>query len=253
MLFVLVEGVNNILKGIRRKIIIIFSVCLLIVLTIILAYDLLTPGQILLPTKVIRVLSNVEELREFILQYEFFAPLIFFILQIVQVIISPIPGNVTMIIGGNLFGAFYGLILNTMSIYIGSIIAFYLGRRFGKPLVVRLIGEGIYEKYNKIFEEKYLISLFMIFLFPMFPDDALCLLTGISSVPTRIFLILLIVGRFPSILVSTLMGSGLFELTVRAGIIIGILFLLGFIISIAYGRQIEIWLYSKVFKKKEKQ
>lgn len=236
-----------------RRVILIISISVLFFLIGVLVWDFMTPGQILLPTRIIRVLSDVEELREFILQYEFFAPLILFLLQVIQVVISPIPGNVTMIIGGSLFGVYYGLLINTLSIYLGSIIAFYLGRKFGKPLVLRLVGEGVYQKYNKIFEEKYLISLFMIFLFPLFPDDALCLLTGISSIPTSIFLLLLIVGRFPSILGSTLIGSGLLEFSIREGVIIGILCIVALIISIVYGRKIEGWLFRKVFKKKGKQ
>jgi len=241
------------LQKFGRRVILIISISVLFFLIGVLVWDFMTPGQILLPTRIIRVLSDVEELREFILQYDFFAPLILFLLQVIQVIISPIPGNVTMIIGGSLFGVYYGLLINTLSIYLGSIIAFYLGRKFGKPLVLRLVGEGVYQKYNKIFEEKYLVSLFMIFLFPLFPDDALCLLTGISSIPSSIFLLLLIVGRFPGILGSTLIGSGLLELSIREGVIIGILCIAGLIISIVYGRKIEDWLFRKVFKKKEKQ
>lgn len=236
-----------------RRIILLISITVLLFLIGILVWDFMTPGQILLPIKILRILSDVEELREFILQYEFFAPLILFLLQVIQVVISPIPGNVTMIIGGSLFGVYYGLLINTLSVYLGSIIAFYLGRKFGKPLILRIVGEGVYQKYNQIFEEKYLISLFMIFLFPLFPDDALCLLTGISSIPTSIFLLLLIVGRFPSILGSTLIGSGLLEFSIREGVIIGILCIVALIISIVYGRKIEGWLFRKVFKKKGKQ
>ncbi len=236
-----------------RRIILLISMTVLFFLIGVLVWDFTTPGQILLPTRILRILSDVEQLRDFILQYEFFAPLVLFLLQVIQVLISPIPGNVTMIIGGSLFGVYYGLLINTLSVYLGSIIAFYLGRKFGKPLVIRLVGEGVYQKYNKVFEEKYLLSLFMIFLFPFFPDDALCLLTGISSIPTSIFLLLLIVGRFPGILGSTLIGAGLLELSIREGIVIGILCVAVLIISIVYGRKIESWLFSKVFKKKEKQ
>ena len=234
---------------ISRKVIFFISILILLLLISILAWDFFTPGEILLPSKIIRILSDAEHLKEYILQYEIFAPLVLFLIQLLQVILSPIPGNVTTVIAGSLFGVFYGLILNTLSIYIGSFIAFYLARKFGKPLVVRMVGEGIYQKYNKVFEEKYLLSLFMIFLFPFFPDDALCLLTGLSSIPISIFLLLLVVGRFPGILVGTLLGSGLLELSLKGWIIIGILLLISLIISIGYGRELEKWLYSKVLKK----
>lgn len=238
---------------ISRKLIFFSSIIILLLLISILAWDIFTPGEILLPSKIIRVLSDAERLKEYILQYELFAPVVLFLIQLFQVILSPIPGNVTTVIGGSLFGIFYGLILNTLSIYTGSFIAFYLARKFGKPLVVRMVGESVYQKYNKIFEEKYIFSLFMIFLFPFFPDDALCLLTGLSSIPRNIFLILLIVGRFPGILIGTLVGSGLLELSLQGWIIIGILLLISLIVSIGYGKDIENWLYGKVLKKTGKE
>ena len=128
----------------------------------------MTEGELFLSTRVLRLLSDAEELREFILQYEFFAPLILFLFQLLQVIIAPIPGNVTIFIAGSLFGAWYGLLINTLSVYLGSLVAFYLGRRFGKPLILRLVDEETYRKYNRFFEKKYLAVLFLFFLFPLF-------------------------------------------------------------------------------------
>ena len=153
------------LQGISRKIILIIAIIILLFLSGILVWDYMTEGKLLLSTRVLRLLSDAEELREFILQYEFFAPLIHFLFQLLQVIIAPIPGNVTIFIGGSLFGAWYGLLINTLSVYLGSLVAFYLGRRFGKPLILRLVDEETYRKYNRFFEKKYLAVLFLFFLF----------------------------------------------------------------------------------------
>ncbi len=236
------------LQGISRKIILIIAIIILLFLSGILVWDYMTEGKLLLSTRVLRLLSDAEELREFILQYEFFAPLILFLFQLLQVIIAPIPGNVTIFIGGSLFGAWYGLLINTLSVYLGSLVAFYLGRRFGKPLILRLVDEETYRKYNRFFEKKYLAVLFLFFLFPLFPDDALCLLAGISSIPLKTFLFLLIIGRFPSIFTGTLMGSGLLELSVREWFIIAILFILCLILILVYGKKIEEWLYKRIVR-----
>jgi Uncharacterized conserved protein len=207
----------------------------------------MTEGKLLLSTRVLRLLSDAEELREFILQYEFFAPLILFLFQLLQVIIAPIPGNVTIFIGGSLFGAWYGLLINTLSVYLGSLVAFYLGRRFGKPLILRLVDEETYRKYNRFFE-KNTWQFYSCSFFSLFPDDALCLLAGISSIPLKTFLFLLIIGRFPSIFTGTLMGSGLLELSVREWFIIAILFILGLILILVYGKKIEEWLYKRIVR-----
>ena len=234
------------MQEISRKIILIIAIVILILLSGVLIWDYMTGGKLLLSTRVLRLLSDAEELREFILQYEFFAPLILFLIQLLQVIIAPIPGNVTIFIAGNLFGSYLGLLINTLSIYLGSLIAFYLGRRFGKPLILRLVDEETYRKYNRFFEKKYLAILFLFFLFPLFPDDALCLLAGISSIRLQTFLFILIIGRFPGRLGGTLLWAVLFELSRRGCFRIVILFFFGLIIILIYGKQIEEWLYKKI-------
>ena len=78
------------LQGISRKIILIIAIIILLFLSGILVWDYMTEGKLLLSTRVLRLLSDAEELREFILQYEFFAPLILFLFQLLQVIIAPI-------------------------------------------------------------------------------------------------------------------------------------------------------------------
>ena len=155
------------MQEISRKIILIIAIVILILLSGVLIWDYMTGGKLLLSTRVLRLLSDAEELREFILQYEFFAPLILFLIQLLQVIIAPIPGNVTIFIAGNLFGSYLGLLINTLSIYLGSLIAFYLGRRFGKPLILRLVDEETYRKYNRFLRRNTWQS-YSFFLFPFF-------------------------------------------------------------------------------------
>lgn len=196
----------------------------------------------------IRFFSEEEGLKAYVLQYGALAPLVFFVLQVIQVIVSPIPGQITLAVGGSLFGLSRGLLLNFSAIIVGSIIAFLLARVFGKPLVVKFVGVDIFNRYARYFNSKYIISLFLVFLFPFFPDDALCFLAGISTLPFSIFLLLIMLGRFPGVLIATLVGAKLINLTPAAWVMIGVFFALLLVLVIKYHQKIENWLYHRILR-----
>lgn len=195
-----------------------------------------------------RFFSEEDGLKAYVLQYGALAPLVFFVLQVIQVIVSPIPGQITLAVGGSLFGLSRGLLLNFSAIIVGSIIAFLLARLFGKPLVVKFVGADIFNRYARYFNPKYIISLFLVFLFPFFPDDALCFLAGISTLPFFIFLLLIMLGRFPGVLIATLVGAELISLTPVAWVMIGIFFALLLVLVIKYHQKIENWLYHRILR-----
>lgn len=197
--------------------------------------------------------SNPERIKEYILGYGALGPVIIIIIQVIQVVISPIPGMITSLAGGALYGVFWGFLLNTFGIFLGSLVAFYLAKTFGKPLVIRIIGRKSYDKYSKLVSEKYTIGLFILFVLPFFPDDALCLLAGISGMNLSIFIFFVLVGRSPGLFIATLVGSGIITLSLPMWIFFGLLSLAIVYFSIKYNKDIENYIISKVEKYKKKQ
>ena len=74
--------------------------------------------------------SNQEKIRGYILSYGSWAPLAFILLQIVQVVLTPISHYTVGLVGGFVFGVWYGFIYNLIGKVIGTLIAFYLCRKF---------------------------------------------------------------------------------------------------------------------------
>ena len=72
--------------------------------------------------------------------------------QILQVVAAPIPGEVTGLIGGYLYGPSIGTIYSTIGLTIGSWMAFVLARFFGLPLVEKAVKPSIIEKYDYFLE-----------------------------------------------------------------------------------------------------
>ena len=131
--------------------------------------------------------SNQEQLRSFVNSYSIFAPIIFIIIQILQVVLTPISHYVVGIAGGFLFGTWLGFLYNWIGRVIGTFIAFYLGRKFGRKIIKHLVKEETLRKYDKVFEKGKTI-LFLMYLLPLFPDDELSYLAGFSSIKAKVFL-----------------------------------------------------------------
>jgi uncharacterized membrane protein YdjX (TVP38/TMEM64 family) len=187
---------------------------------------------------------SVEDLREFILSFGIWSPVVFFLLQVLQVVLAPIPGGAVVVAGGYIFGTITGLLLCLGGALVGSVIVFLLGRHWGRPLVIKLVGQKLFDKYIGLFDKNGLL-LFIIFLLPYLPDDAVCALAGLSKISLRRFILLVIVGRVPSMLVTILITNGLFQGSFLLWICIGTVLLILLGIAFFYRNRLESWILSK--------
>ncbi|GGI65928.1 TVP38/TMEM64 family protein [Enterococcus alcedinis] len=130
-------------------------------------------------------------------------PIIFILIQILQVVIPIIPGGISTAAGVLLFGPVAGFFYNYIGIVIGSILVFLLGRQYGKPFVLSLISEKTYEKYIVWFDNQGRFNkLFALAIFfPFAPDDALCLMAGLTNMSLKTFSWIILLGKPASILV----------------------------------------------------
>jgi len=128
-------------------------------------------------------------------------------LQALQVVAAPIPGEVTGVMGGFLYGPFLGLFLSTIGLTLGSWINFALSKTFGRPFVDRFVSKKTLDKYDYLLHHKGAFLVFVLFLIPGFPKDILCYILGLGHLTTREFLIISTVGRFGGTVLLTLGGT----------------------------------------------
>jgi uncharacterized membrane protein YdjX (TVP38/TMEM64 family) len=155
--------------------------------------------------------SDREQIENFVTSFGHGAPAIFIIIQILQVLFAPFPGEATGFIGGFLFGTAKGFLYSSIGLTAGSWINFSIGRFMGKRFVRKLIPERQLDRLDKIIKRQGVIVLFILFVIPGFPKDYLCLFLGLSTLPLKIFLILTGIGRMPGTLMLSLQGSYIFE------------------------------------------
>jgi uncharacterized membrane protein YdjX (TVP38/TMEM64 family) len=154
------------------------------------------------------------------------ASAVFVVLQVGQVVFAPIPGDVTGILGGYLFGPFGGTLLSTLGLTIGSMLNFLIGHFLGERVVRRMVSCETYAKYNELVQYKGILVIFIFFLVPGFPKDYLCLFLGLTTLPAGVFFVVSTVGRIPGTVALSLQGASIFGKNYMFFVILTVLCLL---------------------------
>ena len=170
--------------------------------TIYVIWDVVTNGPLT------QLFQNRDELAAYIKTKGVLAPIVYVLLQMAQTVFAPIPGNIVGSIGGFLFG-WWGILWTLIGSMIGFWIVFVLSRRFGRPLVEKVIQRENLEKFDFIIGKRAPVVLFVIFLIPGLPDDIVAYIAGLTEVKIKNLVLLAIIGRLPSIVVTNYIGMGL--------------------------------------------
>jgi uncharacterized membrane protein YdjX (TVP38/TMEM64 family) len=155
----------------------------------------------------VRLYVDKRFLKRTLREWGIFAPVIFIGLQALQVVIAPIPGEVTGILGGYLFGEWPGLVYSTIGLTLGSVTAFGVGRWLGARYVRGLVSREVWEKLGFIVEAEGAILCFIIYLIPGLPKDMVCYLFGLSPMPFWVFTLVSTLGRIPGTWVLSAQGA----------------------------------------------
>lgn len=171
-------------------------------------------------SRLYRLFSDRDQIRNFIASFGMGAPLVFMGIQVLQVLFAPVPGEATGFIGGYLFGTAKGFMYSSIALTAGSWINFMVGRFLGERFVRKMIPAVRFEKLDRMVKRQGIIVLFILFVFPGFPKDYLCFFLGLSTLPARVFILLVGIGRMPGTLILSLQGASLFE---RSYLLLGLL------------------------------
>lgn len=173
-------------------------------------------------TEMITKINSIQALRDYISEFGNMAVFLFILFCFLQVIILPVPGSVAVAAGVALFGPLKCALYSFIGIVIGSIVAFAIGRWIGYKAVKWIVGKDTLDKWLEKLKGKDYLILSIMFLLPMFPDDVLCFVAGLSSMTWPYFIIMIIVTRAISVF-STSYSLGMIPFNKWWGILIWIL------------------------------
>ena len=215
---------------------------------LILAAVLLLFYYILVWTGAWEYINSVEKIRTLILSLGFWGRLAFVFLQFLQVTFLPIPSTISTLAGVLIYGPLETALLSLAGILMGSVLAFWLGRTFGKKLVVFMVGQETCKKWTKFLTNaKY--SFFIMMLLPVFPDDVLCLVAGLTDMSWTFFVVTNLISRPLGIFLTCYLGSGSIIPYHGWGLavwgVIALLVGVALFVSFKYQKQIEAFLQRK--------
>ena len=161
--------------------------------------------------------------------------LVYMLIQIIQVVIVIIPGDIVSACAGFVYGIPIGFVLSYTGLMIGSVIVFYISRIFGYDLVSRLISEKKIEKIREVLNStKGTFGLFIICCIPFIPKDIMMYIAGLTPVKASRLFVVYGMSRVPSVLIWVSVGANAFEknilgLVVTISIMIVMIILLFFL------------------------
>jgi len=156
--------------------------------------------------------KNPQYIRDYLAGYGNYGFLVYILIQVIQVIIVIIPGDLVMICAGFVYGIPLGFVLSYIGLMLGSMIVFYISRFFGYEIVSKFIAKEKIEKLSGILNStKGTVGLFIVCCIPFIPKDLMMYVAGITPVKaSRLFLVYGL-SRIPATMIWVSVGANAFE------------------------------------------
>ncbi len=192
----------------------------------------------------LKYINDAEAMQELINSSGIWSYVVYTVVQFLQVTFIPIPAIVTTLAGTVIFGPGMATLLSLIGILTGSLVAFIIGDKLGERVVKWIAGEKALKKYGNLLYDKGKYIFFLMLLFPVFPDDILCLIAGMTTMSYRFFITTVLLTRPIGIAMTCYLGGGeIIPYTEPWGLavwaVIIVLIVLAFWLAFKYKTQIE--------------
>jgi uncharacterized membrane protein YdjX (TVP38/TMEM64 family) len=145
-------------------------------------------------------------------------------LQFIQIVVAFIPGEVTQLAIGAIYGPVAGAAVTALGALVSSVFVFFVVRKLGAPFVQAMISRKHADKLRFLQESKRLdLIVFVLFLIPGLPKDVFTYLVPLTNMRAANFFILSTLGRLPGIAASAFIGNAAVQGDYLAAIIVAII------------------------------
>lgn len=162
----------------------------------------------ILACEIFGVNFDLEQIRQYLKDFNVWAPLIFIIFYTLGTFFLPVTPFI--IVGGILFGIKFGLIYTIIGSFLSSIIVFFIARKSGKDWVEKILEYKYFKrlgKYNERLERGAIWDLIILRIVPVMPFNILNILMGVSKIKTRDYVTGTVLGLIPSHILTVFLGT----------------------------------------------
>jgi uncharacterized membrane protein YdjX (TVP38/TMEM64 family) len=156
-------------------------------------------------SNLLHTISDQEAVSAYLQGYGVWGPLVLFVLMVAQVFVAIIPGHALMVTAGYVYGM-TGLFVIIASTILGSQIAFFIARQYGRSLIYKLASPQIIERWDGMARNQGIMFYFFTFVLPIFPSDLMCYVAGLGKITARRFLVANALGRTVVAIGITIIG-----------------------------------------------
>ena len=186
--------------------------------------------------------KSLDEINKLLKQYKTASIFAYMGLQILQIIVSVLPGQALQFAAGYAYHFWLGFLYSIIGVAMGTVITFYLARLLGKDALHVIFGEEKFSKFvHTLNSKRSFIVLFVIFLIPGIPKDLFTYAAGVSEIRIIPFLLLSLIGRAPAMIGSIMMGNMFYNGSYFGLIIVGAAAVILFIAGILHRDKLLKW------------
>lgn len=213
-----------------------------VIVLVLIIYFFVTPIKVMINQMIFYLSSlDIDSLKQYILSYGALAPIISFILMIVQSVAAPLPAFLITFANAALFGWVWGAVLSWSSAMAGAALCFFIAKFLGRDVVEKLTSKYAIDSIDKFFDKYGKYTILVCRLLPFISFDIVSYAAGLTSMKFLPFFIATGIGQLPATIVYSYVGG---MLTGGAK-----LFVTG--LMILFALSVMIYMFKKIYNDKK--
>ena len=121
--------------------------------------------------------------------------ILYFIIEVVYVIFTPLFNTFILIASGYIFGGHLGFIINFLATTVGLFLIVLLVKKYGRPILKKVLSEHFYNRFDKLVEKIGPITLLIIYVLPFTPDDEFTYIIAAGPIPLKRLVLPILLGN----------------------------------------------------------
>ncbi len=176
------------------------------------AYIILMIGAAIIFSKYI----DRESLQVFIEQTGSLGLVLYFFIEIIYVTFTPLFNTFILIASGYLFGGHIGFVINFLATTVGLLLILFLVKKYGRPLLQKVVSQKFYERFDKITQKVGPMMLLIVYVLPFTPDDEFTYIIAAGPIPFKRFILPVVLGTIAKSAYSYIGDMGAKGITIAA-------------------------------------
>lgn len=179
------------------------------ILIVVIGLYLLIPAVKINVNQAVFILKNVDVdlARGYILGFGMWAPVVSFLLMILQSIAAPLPAFIITFANAGLFGWVKGALLSWTSSMAGAALCFFIAKFYGRTAVIKLTGKYALDSVDDFFDRYGKYTILIARLLPFISFDIVSYAAGLTSMSFFSFFVATGIGQLPATIIYSYIGS----------------------------------------------